>query len=254
MCVCQVLDVDVVTDTRAIISRVVSSENLRVFAASKAVQNHRNQVQARGVRQVIPSGSGDVEVAQANPIQSPRTFSISHHPLTDELGFTVGINRLLLDIFGDHRDRRHSVDGCGGGEDHVLHSGLFHRQEHVGQTTDVLAVIPRRTLDRFSDLLLCSKVNDTGNVFVDHCLGQLRERFIASNIDLDQGCVANAIRGPSGQVVDDNNLLASFQQKTDNMRADVTGASGNKNAHVVQCTAIKSVASVAPWKREHLRA
>ena len=65
-------------------------------------------------------------------------------------------------------------------------------------------------------------------------------------IDEDLLDAAHLIAGEKVQIVNNNNLFATFQQKTNNVCADVAGASRNKNAHGIQCTAIKSVVSAAP--------
>ena len=89
-------------------------------------------------------------------------------------------------------------------------------------------------------------MNNASDVFVDHCLGQDGQSLIACNIHFDECRITDSIGCAGGQIVNNNNLFATFQQKTDNMRADIAGASRNKNAHGIQCTAIKSVVSAAP--------
>ena len=242
----QVFDVNVVADAGSVIGRVIRSEDLLVFTASQTVEDHRNQVEACGIGEIIPSRAGNVEVAQSDPVEAPCAFSIGHHPFADQLGLTVRIDGLLLNILGDHRNRRHPINGRRGRENHVLHAGFLHCQQNIRQTTDILTVVPRRTFNRFANLLLSSKMNNASDVFVDHCLGQDGQSLIACDIHFDKCRIANSIGCAGGQIVNNNNLFATFQQKTDNVCADVAGASRNKNAHGIQCTAIKSVVSADP--------
>ena len=109
--VCQVFDVNVVADAGSIIGWVVRSENLRVFTASQTVKDHGDQVQACGIGEIIPSSAGNVEVAQSDPVEAPCAFSIGHHPFADQLGLAVGIDGFLLNILGDHGNRRHPING-----------------------------------------------------------------------------------------------------------------------------------------------
>ena len=107
----QVLDVDVVAHAGAVGGGVVGSEDLGGLALGEPVEDHGDEVEGGHVAQVVPAGSGDVEVAQAGPAQSPGLLGVGHHPLPDELGLAVGVDGAAVDVLGNNLHRGHAVDG-----------------------------------------------------------------------------------------------------------------------------------------------
>ena len=74
-------------------------------------------------------------------------------------------------------------------------------------------------------------MDDRIHVLVDHGLSHNRQGFIRGHIHLNEGGVSDAIRTAGEHIVDHHDLVAALLQKTNNVCADVTGASSNKNAH-----------------------
>ena len=103
----QVAHVNVVANARAVRSRVVGAEDLGGLSAREAVQHHGDQVEGGHVAQVVPAGTGDIEVPQTRPAQPPGPLAVRHHPLADQLGLTVRIDRVAVDVLGDDLHRRH---------------------------------------------------------------------------------------------------------------------------------------------------
>ena len=58
---------------------VVGAEDLGALPALEAVENHGDEVHDGGVGQVGPASTGNVEVAQADPLQIPGALTVGHH-------------------------------------------------------------------------------------------------------------------------------------------------------------------------------
>ena len=138
---------------------------------------------------------------------------------------------MAVDVLGNDLHRGHAVDGGRGGEDHLLDASRLHGQQHVGQAADVLLVVPGGTLDGLAHLLAGGEVDDGGDTARGHDLGKGLGGLAAGNVELDEGGSLDSLRRPIGQVIDDDDLLPAFEEKSDYVRADVAGASSNENAH-----------------------
>jgi len=76
-------------------------------------------------------------------------------------------------------------------------------------------------------------VDDGGDAARAHDLGESLRGPATGDVELDDVSTLDSLRRPVGQVVDDDNLLPTLEEKSDHVRADVAGASSNENAHAL---------------------
>src|SRR5699024_10192144 len=82
----------------------------------------------RGVGELGPTGAGDVEVAQLDgverlPVHLRCGALVVDHPLADELGLAIGIDRAGFEVLADHVDVGHPIGRSRGGEDERFDPG-----------------------------------------------------------------------------------------------------------------------------------
>ena len=234
MSVGQVGDVNVVAHAGAVRGRVVVAEDGRRLALLQAVEQHRDEVEDRGVLQLHRTTSGHVEVAQRAEADAERLLAGACHPLAEQLGLAVGVDRQHRDdVLRHHIDRRHTIGGGGRGEDELLGVlGLGHAGEHVEHAVDVLLVVPQRLLDGFADLLARGEVDDGIDVFGVEDLGEAVAGARRGDIHAIQPRAFDAGGLSVAQIVDDDNAFAGLMERMDDVGTDVSAPTGNENCHV----------------------
>jgi len=92
-----------------------------------------------------------IEVAQRDPLDAMRHFEMRQGAFDCQLGFAVGVDRLLLEGLDNRHRRRFTVDRAGGREDEALDAGIAHRLEHRERAGNIVLEIFERPADRFTD-------------------------------------------------------------------------------------------------------
>ena len=181
----------------------------------------------------VPLGVGGVDV---------------HNDLLDHpLGPTIGVGRGLLRILlGDGRVVRVAVDGRGAREDDGLAAMVAHDvDEHKG-VLDVVVVVLDGLAHRLADGLKAGKVDDAVDLMG---VEDLVHRIAVEHVGLVEGEVLgglvahdglDAVDGDGagvGEIIDDDDLVATLEQLNDGVRADKAGATGNEDTGVfgVEC-------------------
>ena len=156
--------------------------------------------------------------------------------LVHELGPAVGAGAPARELLGYRHGLGAAVDGGGGGEDDLLHAVLLHQAAQHQRGVEVVVVVLQRLLGGFANGLVTGKV-DYG---VDIMPGKyLVQRLLVAAIHLVGGEVlagdlAHALERFGFAVVIivyDHDVIACVKQLNAGMRADITGAAGNKYAH-----------------------
>ena len=102
----QIGHVDVVAHAGAVRSRVVVAEDRRGLAFLQTVEQHRDEVQDSRILKFHRAAAGHVEVAQAAEANAVRLFAGACHPLAEQLGLAVRVDRQHRnDVFRNHVDR-----------------------------------------------------------------------------------------------------------------------------------------------------
>ncbi len=226
----EVLDVDVVADAGAVRGRVVVTEDLGALAGVVALEDHRDQVEDAGVGELGGRGARHVEVAQAGGGDAVRPARGAHQPLPGQLGLAVGAQRLARGVLGDQVHVGHAVDGGGGGEEEVADARVGHGLEQDGKALHVLVVVVHRLLDGLADLLLARQVHHAGDLVLADDL--LQGQPVEDGTDHQRNALRYAVLVARGEVVEDDDLLPREPHRADDVRADVSGATGDQKRHV----------------------
>ena len=180
------------------------------------------------------TAAGHVEVAQTAEANAVRLFAGASHPLAEQLGLAVRVNRQHWnDVFRHHVDRRNAVGGCGRGEDELLGTGVAHADEHVEHTVDVLLVVPQRLLNGFADLLSSGEMNDGVDAFGLHDFGETFAGTRSGDIHAVQAGAFDAGWLAVAQIVNDDDLFAGLMKSVDDVGADVAAPTSDENCHVL---------------------
>ena len=181
----------------------------------------------------VPLGVGGVDVHK----------DLLDHPLGPTIGVGRGLLRILL---GDGRVVRVAVDGRGAREDDGLAAMAAHDvDEHQG-VLDVVVVVLDGLAHRLADGLKAGKVDDTVDLMG---IEDLVHRIAVEHVGLVEGEVLgglvahdglDAVDGDGagvGEIIDDDDLVATLEQLNDGVRADKAGATGNEDTGVfgVEC-------------------
>ena len=181
----------------------------------------------------VPLGVGGVDVHK----------DLLDHPLGPTIGVGRGLLRILL---GDGRVVRVAVDGRGAREDDGLAAMVAHDvDEHQG-VLDVVVVVLDGLAHRLADGLKAGKVDDAVNLMD---IEDFVHRIAVEHVGLIEGEVLgglvahdglDAVDGDGagvGEIIDDDDLVATLEQLNDGVRADKAGATGNEDAGVfgVEC-------------------
>ena len=181
----------------------------------------------------VPLGVGGVDVHK----------DLLDHPLGPTIGVGRGLLRILL---GDGRVVRVAVDGRGAREDDGLAAMVAHDvDEHQG-VLDVVVIVLDGLAHRLADGLKAGKVDDTVDLMG---IEDLVHRIAVEHVGLVEGEVLgglvahdglDAVDGDGagvGEIIDDDDLVATLEQLNDGVRADKAGATGNEDTGVfgVEC-------------------
>ena len=193
-------------------------------------------------------GTDGVEVTEQHDIPFGVGGVNVHKDLLDHpLGPTIGVGRGLLRILlGDGRVVRVAVDGRGAREDDGLAAMVAHDvDEHQG-VLDVVVVVLDGLAHRLADGLKAGKVDDAVDLMG---IEDLVHRIAVEHVGLVEGEVLgglvahdglDAVDGDGagvGEIIDDDDLVATLEQLNDGVRADKAGATGNEDTGVfgVEC-------------------
>ncbi len=221
---------DVVADAGAVRRRVVVTEDLGALAGVVPLEDHRDQVEDTGVRQLRGRGARHVEVAQARGGDAVRLARAADQPLARQLGLAVRAQRRARGVLGDQVHVGHAVHGGGGGEEEVAHARVGDGLEQDRQALDVLVVVVQRLLDGLADLLLARQVHHARDLVLAE--GLLQHQPVQDGADHQRDALRDAGLVARGEVVEDDDLLPREQHRADDVRADVTGATGDQKRHV----------------------
>src|SRR5665648_1024614 len=231
---CQVGDVDVVPDTRAVRSGVVLAVDPRGPALGERVQHQGEQVVRARVVQVGAARAHHVEVPQRGVPQRGgglgcRVRLVGQQPLADQLALAVRGLRGGGGVLGHEVGVRCAVHGSTGGEHERAHPGLLHRGQQAERADDVLHVGVQGTLHAHPGVLEGRKMHDAVRRVLPkrrrHCRG-VQDR------DLDQGHVRrDELGATAGEVVDHDHGGAAVPERLDDVRADVAGAASHHPGH-----------------------
>jgi len=170
--VCEVCDVDVVTDAGAVGRRIVGAENLdAVPLAQGRLQDQGDEVCFRCVvftNGAASIGPGGIEVAQGHVAQAIGPAELGQHGFDHELGLAVDIGRMVGHVFGDRRLFRFAVNGGRRREDEVFDAGPAYSFQEAVRADDVVVVINCRVFHGFADLAMGGEVHDGVDVHVFH--------------------------------------------------------------------------------------
>jgi hypothetical protein len=96
---------------------------------------------------------------------------------------------------------------------------------------DILLKVPRWVSHRLGHLFARSEVDDSlDRVCRKKCL-KLGLRGVRREIDAIHAEFWDTFGIPRYQIIDDDHVIAALPQQHDDMRTDVSGTTGDKNAH-----------------------
>ena len=245
MSVNQILDVDVITDARAVGRWVIRAEDRdRRALPRRGLEADRNQMCFRLMHLAespLAVTAGDVEVAQGREGEvitggAPRARIVEDHLLGRQLRPAVRVDRQPRTRFLD-RDLicdRFAVGSGGAGEDeasHLRRIGRFQKRRGRG---GIVAVVGERALHGLADARERRKVHDQ----LDRALAQqlIDHRAIAA-VGLDEMQVAHRRQDvdraavAAREIIDDRDGVPVGQQPQDAVRADVSRAAGDEDVH-----------------------
>ena len=250
---CQVAHVDVVANTGAVGGGVIVAKDLNGLELTDGdLGDVRHQVvgDTLGILadQARRMGADGIEITEQHDVPLGVGGVDVHKDLLDHpLGPTIGVGRGLLRILlGDGRVVRVAVDGRGAREDDGLAAMVAHDvDEHQG-VLDVVVVVFDGLAHRLADGLKAGKVDDAVDLMG---IEDLVHRIAVEHVGLVEGEVLgglvahdglDAVDGDGagvGEIIDDDDLVATFEQLNDGVRADKAGATGNEDAGVfgVEC-------------------
>ena len=104
--------------------------------------------------------AGGVEIAEGDEFQSVNLLIPDEHFLEHQLGFAVGIDGTLRQIFGHRHAIRRAVGGAGGTEDEFLHAALHGGIGELERVDEVVVKIFFRVRHRFADERVGGEVHD----------------------------------------------------------------------------------------------
>ena len=124
-----------------------------------------------------------------------------------------------------------TVRGSARGEDQSVHAGIGHGSQEGLDPPDVLAVVVERTLHGLTRLLLRRHMDDAHDgMFTQkrgHPVGRVHR--VTNERNVRQAGEARGTAG--GEVVENDDRLASRMQGVDDVCTDETGATGDEPGH-----------------------
>ena len=141
----QVVDMDVVAHTGAVLGGIVVAEDAdRLPLLQRHLQDNRNQVGLGVVRLTDLAGgvrAAGVKVAQRHIAQAVCEGNPLHHLLHRELGLAVAVGGVGLVALQNRHPFRLAVGGGSGGKDNLVHPMLHHRAQQHHRSIKVVVVI-----------------------------------------------------------------------------------------------------------------
>ena len=163
-------DVNVVTDTGAVVRWVIGAKDFEVWNNAKSgIENLRNEVSfdAMGLA-AIDGCAGSIEITERGEMETGVGAIVGENFLEAELGFAVRIDGILGMILGDGDSVRLAVSGGGGGKDELFYAVAGHGVEKIDAAGDIGGVEGAGLADGFGDEGFARKMHDC----VDLVLGE----------------------------------------------------------------------------------
>ena len=224
-------DVDIIANAGAVRRGIVGAVNFALRRlAQRDFEDVRDEMGFDPVMlAVFAAGTGGVKIAERDEFKAKDLLIPEQHLLEHELGFAVGINRALGEIFCHGHAIRRTIRGAGGTEnefaDFVLDGG-FEQFETRG---DVVAKIFAGVLHRFANECMSGEVNNGfGLGFFN---GAISRGGIAE-IPLDELC-ARIDRGPMSlaEVIQHRDHMPRIDQLLDANGSNITCSPRNQYIH-----------------------
>src|SRR5581483_5732533 len=139
----QINDVDIIPDAGAVGRGIIGAVNLALGGlAERDFEDVRDEVgfDAMMFAEFL-AGAGGVEIAEGDKLEAVDLVIPVQHLLEHELGFAVGVDGTLGQIFG-HRDAvGGAVGGAGGTEDELFHFGFDGGVQQLQAVADIIMKI-----------------------------------------------------------------------------------------------------------------
>ena len=250
---CQVAHVDVVAHAGAVGGGVVVAKDLNGLELTDGDLGdvgHQVVGDALGVLadQARRMGTDGIEITEQHDVPlGVGGVDVHEDLLNHPLGPTIGVGRGLLGVFlGDGRIVRIAVDGRRAREDDGLTAVVAHDIDERQGVLDIVVVVLDGLAHRLANGLKAGEVDDAVDLVG---IEDLVHRIAVEHVGLVEGEVLgglvahdglDAVDGNGagvGEVIDDDNLVATLEQLNDGVRADKAGAAGNEDAGVfgVEC-------------------
>ena len=219
---------DVVADAGAVGGRIVGAEHHQRRGPLGGLQHVRDEVCLGVVLLAIPlRRAGRIEVAQADAAQAVGRRVPAQRALEGAFRLAVWVDRgewgMLLD-----RDRgRDTIDGGTRREHDPSHAGVMGGIEQGNAAGHVVAVVPGRFRDGFTDQGAGCAVQDRLDALAPEQLAQGAPVRVRPD---RQARARNERRSVAGaEVVEDAHLVARHQQSLHAHRTDVAGSAGHQD-------------------------
>ena len=173
--------------------------------------------------------AGGVEIAERDEVQPVNPLIPQQRLLEHQLGFAVGIDRALRQVFRHRHAVRRAVGGAGGAEDEFFHAAFHGGVGKLERVDEVVVEILFRIRHGFADerergemqnRLRLHRLDGGENVTV-------RLRFSKNEFRARVHRRAMAFR----EVVINRYLMSGVEEFFRANGSDITGAAGDKNIH-----------------------
>ena len=157
-------NMNVVADTGAIIGRVIGAENFDLATTSQRdVENRRHQV-GLGIMILadfsVGVGAGGIEISQGDEAKIVCDGEIAQHPLDDELGEAIGVDRGGGFVFADWDAGGNAVDRTRARKDKTVRPVFEKRRKQRRTAGDIIAVVFSRIGDGLADIGISGKMQN----------------------------------------------------------------------------------------------
>ena len=171
-------------------------------------------------------GAGRVEVPRRHPLQAVRNSVPMKHALDKQLGFAVGVHRLLRFRFGDRNCIGIPVHGARRGEHNVLRAAG--RSGHPRSASSCRRSRGNTYPDpvRLADLGFGGEIDYLGDAVLAN---DLLDQFAVLDIALVE---RTELRGPAmagAEIVQNDGLTPGFSEQLTCVASDIAGAAGYQN-------------------------
>src|SRR6266849_4168042 len=223
---------DIVADAGSVRRGIVGAENVHLGnTAAGGIENARNDVSFHAMMlAAVLGGSGSIEIAQGQIVESSVGLVIRQNPLENEFGFSVRVDGGFAMVFGNGNDFGFAVSGGGGGENKFLHAVAGDGIEQIHTAGHVGGVENTGLADGFGDQGLGGEVHHGINLVLRE---DGFERRAIAKIDLAKDgarrdgramALQQAIQGDDGHAARNQDFRADT--------ADITRGAGNENVHL----------------------